>query len=61
MKVVLYLDLFPGIDPRYLLAQTSPGAKTSGYTRYAITVNLPDPNEPDVIVSADEVKEVEGV
>ena len=57
MKVTLYLDTFPGMN--YFCASSQPGQKPEGWRRYALTVDLPDVNQPDAFAPVHEVKEVD--
>ena len=44
MKIRMYLDLYPGVDPAKfgLLAYSSPHVKSEGNTRIAFDVTIPD-------------------
>ena len=57
MKVTMYLDTFPGCT--YFSATSQPGMKPEGWKRYAITIDLPDVNQPDAVAPAHELKEVD--
>ena len=50
MRVVLYLDVWPGYDPKFASATANPGAKVEGVRRYQVVVNVPDPHAPDEVV-----------
>ena len=57
-KITLYLDMYPGMDlSKYVTAISTPGDKLVGSTRVAIPVDLPDINEPDVLL--DEVNAID--
>lgn len=47
LKIILYLDLYPGQDMKYAMAVANPTAKLDSFTRYRLTVELPDPARPD--------------
>ena len=55
-KVELYMDVMPGQKEFYASSATC-NYKPTGFKRYKIIVEIPDPNEPDhVIPSMVEVK-----
>ena len=58
MEIILYIDIWPGVDPAYAMAYTNPGAKSSGCKRFKITVKLPDPYEPDSEGDVTDIEEV---
>ena len=58
-EIILYLDVFPGMNDKYISAQTDPAPKVDFCTRYAITVKIPDPNKPDATLPVHEIKEVD--
>ena len=51
MNIDFYFDVWPGMDVRYIAASTVPGEKINpSWIRYKISVNIPDPNKPDVVL-----------
>ena len=52
MRIELYVDVYPGIDVKYLCAYASPVPKGSYSKRYKLIAESPDPNEPDKTVKA---------
>lgn len=42
MKLDLYIDVYPGSEPKYLSATASPGTKSQGAKRYKIIVSIPN-------------------
>ena len=61
MKIRMYLDLYPGVDPaRFgLLAYSSPLVKSEGNTRIAFDVTIPDALLFQIDTYAPEVSAVE--
>jgi hypothetical protein len=55
MKIVLYMDVYPGMNVREAWARANPTEITPCITRYRIVVDIPDPKYPTV-VSAKKVK-----
>ena len=59
MKIRLYLDIWPGIDPKFITASATAYSKPSeGTTRYAVDIVIPDPNRPDAVAEVEGVEEV---
>ena len=58
-KLTLYLDILPGVDLKYVTANSTPGKKTQGFRRFAITIYLPDFNDVDEVLPVHEFKEVD--
>ena len=56
MKLILYIDAWPGMNIELASAYANPGEKLSFATRYKIEVELPDPHKPDIEVPAEDVK-----
>lgn len=50
MEINLYMDIWPGIEQGYLSATNQPGTKPENVTRYKLTFDIPDPQDPDVEV-----------
>ena len=58
MKVKLYFDVWPGMDPKHIHATATPGSRMANGTRYAFTLEIPDPNNPDEILPTPTIQEV---
>ncbi len=56
MDVTLYIDTYPGMEPEHVYANRHPGKKPANATRYRIDFELPDPNEPDVVIESKDVQ-----
>lgn len=57
-KVVLYLDVYPGLEKKSAIAMANPGMKTDGITRYRVELMLPDWNELNEIAEAKAESEI---
>lgn len=58
MNIILYMDVSNGyFDPKFAMAVANPSPKIDGYIRYAISIDIMDPNKPDVVLTS-EVKDV---
>ena len=58
MKIRLYMDIYPGIDPKHVTASAiTYGKPLTSTTRYAINIEIPDPNKPDAIAEVVNVTE----
>jgi hypothetical protein len=55
-KVELYMDVLPGQKEFYASSAVCTW-KPTGFKRYKIVVEIPDPNEPDKVMEAVSVKE----
>jgi len=42
MLIDLYMDIYEGAEPKYLMAMATVSKKTEGYRRFRISVNVPD-------------------
>ena len=50
MKIDFYFDWYPGMELKYATAfAQANGAKPSGGKRYKFTVDIDDPNCPEVV------------
>ena len=62
MKVDLYMDIYDGIELKYLSATAMPCKKSEGVRRLRITVNVPDHfiyGQVDGTAVVEETKEVD--
>jgi len=53
IEVTMYMDVYTGMDLKYLAARTEPLSDKADYiTRYKFTVLVPDWNKPDKTIKA---------
>ena len=58
----MYVDVYVGSQPKYLMAVASPSVKSGNCKRYKISVQIPDEafsGEVDKVLPVDEVVEVD--
>lgn len=61
IPVTFYVDVWPGcpVDD-FVSVSTNPSTKSAGVKRYAVTVHIPDPAQPDAELDAHDLREVDG-
>lgn len=58
MKIDFYFDWFAGSDSRHFVAYSTPLPKLDFTTRFKFTVEIPDPQKPDIEGEVLKVEEV---
>ena len=62
MLVDIYMDIFEGCEPRYLMAMATVGKKAEGCRRYRISVRVPDEaftGKLDGVLPVEDIMEVD--
>jgi len=55
-KISLYMDVSPGGQREFYASSATCSYKPSGYKRYKIVVEIPDPEEPDAVLEPTRVE-----